>query len=224
MDENKPKETAYTRERIKLATMEGPPVAKEEAVSRSEESVDAAAAESQAEAREIAKSLAGQATEESSKPSRYSPVTISPEMAKRESSPASEFVGFLKQTKRVWLIVVGSIFGLMVLVTLVSRASQWAANSRERRHEQAVASVTPERLITRCGQPAEDVTKNAYPILMRTMTYPIGRNEGYVFEFSRTAEEKSDWVFLSMKDASGAKSYDTPDTQIAAMSCLDSRK
>lgn len=225
MDENKPKETAYTRERIKLATMEGPPVAKEEVVSPSEESVDAAAAaESQAEAREIAKSLAGQAGEESPKPSRYAPVTISPEMAKRESTPVTEFVEFLKQTKRVWLIVVGAIFGLFVVVTLVNRASQWAANSRERRHEQAVASVTPERLITRCGQPAEDVTNNAYPILMRTMTYPIGRNEGYVFEFSRTAEEKSDWVFLSMKDASGAKSYDTPDAQIAAMSCLDSRK
>jgi hypothetical protein len=49
------------------------------------------------------------------------------------------------------------------------------------------------------SQPVEDDTKEVYPILMRTMTYQISRKEASVFEFSRTAEEKSDWVFLSMR-------------------------
>ena len=62
-----------------------------------------------------------------------------------------------------------------------------------------------------------------YPILMRTMTYQVSRSETYTFDFSRTAEEKSDWVFLSMKDATG-KTYESPEEKIAAMSCLDSRK
>jgi hypothetical protein len=140
------------------------------------------------------------------------------------SSPVKEFVEFLKRTRRVWLIVAGAIFGLMAVVTAVERVTEWARNSRERRHEQAVASVTPESLVARCGQPGEDVTKDMYPILMRTMRYPSGRNEAFVFAFSRTAEEKSDWVFLSMKDESGVGSYDTPDAKIAAMSCLGSKK
>jgi hypothetical protein len=42
--------------------------------------------------------------------------------------------------------------------------------------------------------------------------------------FSRTAQEKSDWVFLAMKDESGARSYDTPETKIAALPCLNSKE
>ena len=58
---------------------------------------------------------------------------------------------------------------------------------------------------------------------MRTMTYRVSREETYIFDFSRTAEEQSDWVFLSMKDANG-RSYETAEEKVAAMSCLNSRK
>lgn len=183
---------------------------------------DTAVAERQAEAKEIAESLAGKATAERKKVSRYSPVTV-PGSAGRESTPVTEFVDFLKQTKRVWLMVVGAVVGLILLVTLAQRGFGWLSEKRERRHEQAVASTTPEHLLARCGQPSEDTTRNMYPILMRTITYQVSRSESYIFDFSRTAEDKSDWVFLSMKDGTG-KSYETPEEKIAAMSCLDSRK
>ena len=191
--------------------------------SSSSELTTAAIAERQAEAKEIAESLAGKPTAASAKHSRYSPVAVSPENLSGRSSPAAEFVGFLKQTKRVWLVVVGTIVGLIVLVTLAQRGFAWFSEKREQKREQAVASVTPEHLLTRCGQPLEDTTKNVYPILIRTMTYQISRNETYVFDFSRTAEENSDWVFLSMKDANG-KSYETAEEKVSAMSCLNSRK
>jgi hypothetical protein len=188
----------------------------------SREVTAAAVAERQAEAKEIAESIVGARAAGPAKASRYSPVTVSGSAA-RESSPASDFVDFLKQTKRVWLMVVGAIVGLILLVTLAQRGFAWFSKSRERKHEQAVASVTPEHLLARCGQPAEDTTRNLYPILMRTMTYQITRNEAYIFDFSRTAEEQSDWVFLSMKDANG-KSYETAEEKVGAMSCLNSRK
>ena len=60
-------------------------------------------------------------------------------------------------------------------------------------------------------------------ILVRTMSYQPERNQKIVLEFSRTAEEKSDWVFLSLKDESGARSYDTSETKVAALPCLDSK-
>lgn len=186
------------------------------------ESTAAAVAERQAEAREIAESIAGARSSEPAKSSRYSPVTL-PGSATHDSSPLNDFVDFLNQTKRVWLLVVGAIIGLILLVSLAQRGFGWLSKSRERKHEQAVASVTPEHLLARCGQPAEDTTRNMYPILMRTMTYQINREETYIFDFSRTAEDQSDWVFLSMKDANG-KSYETAEEKVAAMSCLNSRK
>jgi len=190
--------------------------------SSSSELAAAAIAERQAEAKEIAESLVGKRTAESPKQSRYSPVTVLPASAGGESS-AAKFVGFLKQTKRVWLMAVGAIVGLIVLATLTERGYAWFSEKRQRKQEQAVASVTPEHLLARCGQPLEDTTKNVYPILIRTMTYQISRNETYIFDFSRTAEENSDWVFLSMKDANG-KSYETAEEKVSAMSCLNSRR
>lgn len=136
----------------------------------------------------------------------------------------AESAKFLKRTRRVWLIVAVAIFGLMAVVSLVERVSERARKARERRHEQAVDSVTPNRLIARCGQPAEDITKDMYPILVRTMSYQPKDNEKLVLVFTRTAEEKSDWVFLAIKDEGGAWSYDTPEAQIAALPCLDSKK
>lgn len=191
--------------------------------SSSAERTAAVIAERQAEAKEIAESLAGKRTAESPKHSRYSRVTVLPGSTSGESFSVAELVGSLKRTKRVWLMAVGTIVGLIVLATVAERGYAWFSEKRERRQEHAVASVTPEHLRARCGQPLEDTTKSVYPILMRTMTYQMSRNETYIFDFSRTAEENSDWVFLSMKDSKG-KSYETAEEKVSAMSCLNSRK
>ena len=184
---------------------------------------EAAVAERQAEAKEIAEFLAGKDPLEPPAQSRYSPITIAPESNGAGASLAHDFVTFLNQTKRVWLIVVGASVGLILVITLLQRGFEWFGNLRERRHEQAVASVTPEHLLARCGQPVEDVTREVYPVLIRTMTYQVRSRETYILEFSRTAEEHSDWVFLSMKDVNG-KSYETPEEKVAGMSCLNSQK
>jgi hypothetical protein len=155
-------------------------------------------------------------------PSRYSPVTVNSTTG--SSSQLADFVAFLKRTWKVWLITVGVILGLVLVVTLLQRLTEMARNAQERRYEQAIASVTPEHLIARCGQPAEDVTKEVFPVVMRTIRYQSRGDETLVFTFSRTAEQRSDWVFLSMKDENGSRAFDTPDSKIAVLPCLDSRK
>jgi hypothetical protein len=112
----------------------------------------------------------------------------------------------------------------MVVVTVTTRMAERAKIAREKRQEQAVLDVIPENLIARCGPPAEDVTKEMYPVVLRMMSYQRGENEKIVFEFSRTAEAKSDWVFLSMKDQSGTGHFETPEAKIAALPCLDSKR
>lgn len=135
----------------------------------------------------------------------------------------AEISAFLKQTRRQSLTAAGAVFGLIALFVLVERTAVWYRDVRERRHELAVNTVTPERLIARCGAAEQDVSKAVYPILLRTMHYPARGNRTLTLAFSRTAEEKSDWVFLSMKDENGS-SYDTPDAKIATLPCLDSTK
>jgi hypothetical protein len=122
-----------------------------------------------------------------------------------------------------WLIAAGAILGLMVIVTLVERVSERFRDARELRHEEAVLNVTPQRLIARCGQPTEDATKEVFPLFIRMISYQR-KGKKLVLQFTRTAEETSDWVFLSMQDESGTRGYDSPDAKVAALPCLDSTK
>ena len=204
MNETEPKEPAYSGEQTKIT---GP---------NSLRSTTTATESSEAE-----KTV--------SKQTQTTQKVVTPEIRQtiRQTGAAgtmAEFAEFLKRTKHVWLIVAGAIFGVMTVVTVVTRMSERARNAREKRQEQAVLEVTPENLIARCGPPAEDVTKEMYPVVVRKMSYQRGENEKIVFEFSRTAEAKSDWVFLSMKDLSGARNVETTEAKIAALPCLDAKR
>ncbi len=201
MDEAKPGENIYSRERIETTSMQSP--------------ADVAKAPETAPV--------GTAASPQQAGFRMQIAALAAKVVSNGPGSLAELLQFLKKNRRAWLTLAAGVAGLLVLVMLTQRASDWLKDRRDRRQEQAVATVTPDRLIARCGQAAQDETKEIYPIVMRTMSYKRG-GEKLVMAFSRTAEEKSDWVFLSMQDATGANTYDTPQAKIAALPCLDSRK
>ena len=129
-----------------------------------------------------------------------------------------------KQARYMAGSVVLVIAGLLLAQFLIVKAARWFQQSRERRITKASDSVTPDRLIARCGAPAEDQTADIYPIVKRTINYKAGGQKMYVFTFTRTADEPQNWVLLSMRDSVGNVSYDTPEARVAALSCLDSSK
>jgi hypothetical protein len=202
MEETKQKESLYSGEPTKITgpdSLRGTPVPKESSGTQKA------------------------ATEETQTPPPSA--AVAPKISQAGGAGAmEEFAEFLERTKNVWLIAAGAVFGVMAVVTVTTRMAERAKIAREKRQEQAVLDVIPENLIARCGPPTEDVTKEVYPVVLRTMSYQRGENQKIVFEFSRTAEEKSDWVFLSMKDQSGTGRFDTPQAKIAALPCIDSRK
>jgi hypothetical protein len=198
MDDSKPQEPVYSKERLQLSCVDSP--------AETSEAANPAANEPPQATRMAALSGALQTAWDS------------------RDTALADLTAYLKRTWRLWLAVAAVVFGMMGTVTLAERASDWAKNRRERRHELAVATVTPEHLIARCGAATEDVTKEVFPIVMRTMSYQGEGNRKLVVAFSRTAEEKSDWVFLSMNDVNGGVSYESPDAKIDALPCLDSTR
>jgi hypothetical protein len=154
--------------------------------------------------------------------SRYSPVRIAG--PKTAESQLADFVAFLKRTWRIWAIAIGLFVGAILVIALLQKMTEMAKIAQQKRFDKAVASLTPDHLIARCGKPVEDVTKEVFPVVMRTIRYQPSRNETLLLTFSKTAEQQSDWVFLTMKDETGAKSFDTTESKISALSCLDSTK
>lgn len=125
--------------------------------------------------------------------------------------------------KRALLVAAGVLW--LILIWLgASKVLAWAKQTRENRRWTAVHNLTPDRLIARCGQPVEDNSKDLFPVVAREMSFNPRGNQTIVLAFSRTAEEGSSWVFMSMRDAAGTMQYDTPEAKIAALPCLDSQK
>jgi len=200
MDEIKPKETSYSGEATPVAPVSAP-------------------------AEMIAHALPAGNAGASQQGGQTSGIAGLVELASTNlPTSLAEFSAFLKHTKRVWLMAAGIVIGGAALVNLSARAAEWAKTSRERRQLHAMATLTPEHLYARCGAAVVDETKVVYPVLMRTISYQPRGGEKLVISFSRTAEEKSDWVFLSMQNENGAVIYDTPEAKIAALPCLDSKK
>ena len=115
---------------------------------------------------------------------------------------------------------VAGIAGVRVLIA----APEWFKQRRENRQFIAVNNLTPERLIARCGPPISDETRNLYPIVARDLSYKAETGGTILFKFSKTAEESSDWVFMSMQNSNDGKEYDSPVAKISALSCLDSKR
>jgi len=199
MDELKPKDTSYSGERAPVAPMSAPA----EVGVRVAPVVDAGGTAPAQQASGIAGLLE----------------------AARTNLPTSlaGIAAFVKRSKRVWLMTAGIIVGVAALVNLTARAAEWAKNARERRQLHAIATLTPENLFARCGAASEDVSKEVYPVVMRTLTYQPRGGEKLVISFSRTAEENSDWVFLSLQNENGVAIDSTPEARIAALPCLDSK-
>ncbi len=166
---------------------------------------------------------AGDAHVPQRQPGVYAPITVDAPSPAADSQLA-DFTAFLKRTWRIWAIAIGSFLGLILTITVLQRLNAMAHNAQVKRYDKAVGSLTPDRLIARCGQPESDVSKEVFPVVLRTVRYKPTFGDPLVFTFSKTAEQQSDWVFLTMTDESGAKSFDTPEAKIDAFSCLDSKK
>jgi hypothetical protein len=133
----------------------------------------------------------------------------------------------IKLTKEIVDIAVRVLLAIVALVAalfLVIQAAGWIERARERRITKATDAVTPDRLIARCGPPAEEVTTDVFPVVRRTMRYKASGQRTFIFTFTRSADEPQNWVFLSMKDSAGGASYETPEAKIFALPCLDSTK
>ena len=144
--------------------------------------------------------------------------------------PAEEPSGFaqvlksllaMQVSQRAWLVV-ATVFLVMTILLIFSFMPRRTVQTKPVDH--TLESITPELVMSRCGPPAEDVTKDLYPMMARTMSYKPTGLGSVVVEFTRTSEENSQWLFLSMKDGNGTIKYETAEMQFVALPCLALKK
>jgi hypothetical protein len=133
----------------------------------------------------------------------------------------------IKTNRQSWIMagtVVLVVGGLLLGQFLIMKTAQRFKEARVRRIQEATDSLTPDRLIARCGPSAEDETTDVFPVVRRTMRYKASGQRTMVLTFTRSADEPQNWVLLTIKDSVGGASYETPEAKISARPCLDSTK
>lgn len=125
--------------------------------------------------------------------------------------------------RRLFVMAIGVIAAVLAGNYLM-QVSRWTKRRREERQWTVVNNLTPDHLVARCGQPLADETKDLYPMVVRDMRYLASDKQTVVFKFSRTSEQGSDWVFMSMQNAASGSEYQTPMAKIMALGCLNSKK
>jgi hypothetical protein len=167
--------------------------------------------------------------EDIGKPAPSQPMK-SPAPPPLQAPPTEEPSGFaqfwksllaIQISQRTWLVVATVFLGMVVLLLFSFMPRRTVQNKPA---DRTLESITPEMVAARCGLPAEDVTKDLYPMISRTMSYKPTGVGSVVLEFTRTSEENSQWLFLSMKDGNGTIKYETPEMQFAALPCLAPKK
>lgn len=163
-------------------------------------------------------------TEPLSEPAETTEVS-QPAQPRGAYNPISPAITKKKSFGQILLYVAAAFLGFLALDFLV-QIPRWMNASHVRRVQRIVDTVTPASVITSCGQPLEDVTKDLYPMISRRMTFNSRKADSgkVVLFFSRTSEENSQWLYSSMHDETGTTSYNTPDEQMAALPCLASTK
>jgi hypothetical protein len=130
----------------------------------------------------------------------------------------------MKITDQRLLVMTAGVIVAVVAARYLLLLPGWMKQRKEERQWTVVSNLTPDRLLSRCGQPLADDTRDLYPIVARDMRYLAIGGQTIVFKFSRTSEQGSEWLFTAMQDASSGAKYETPAAKITALSCLDSSK
>src|SRR5713101_1079481 len=95
----------------------------------------------------------------------------------------------LVRLAKLALPIAGVLFAVLLAGMGIQKGVSWIIRNRDNRQWLAVNNLTPERLLARCGQPAEDKTHLVFPVVTREIRYTSGGGRNVVLAFSRTAEE-----------------------------------
>src|SRR5262249_3981143 len=138
MDESKPKENTYSRDRLETASIQAP--AETTKAPEPSETTTPPPPTPEPDIRVQIADLAGK-------------------VGSNWPRSLAECPAVLKRTRHIWLTLAVGVAALMALSILTQQGAEWFKERRELRQEKAIATVTPEHLIARCGRAAQDETK-----------------------------------------------------------------
>jgi hypothetical protein len=82
--------------------------------------------------------------------------------------------------KRFITICFALVFGILATDMIVKSNQKWESNA-----DRTVRTLTPDILVSHCGQPATDISSGT----SRRMFYPIHKSAGLIFTFIRRSGE-----------------------------------
>ncbi len=126
-----------------------------------------------------------------------------------------------KFMKHFLIISLALFSGILATAVIVRSNQKWQDKA-----DYTMRTLTPEILISHCGQPATDISSGS----SRRMFYPVGKSVGLIFTFTRTADPRWAYSSFHMGSVKGKELMPIEDVNesqnwaIIEMPCLEGKK
>jgi hypothetical protein len=127
----------------------------------------------------------------------------------------------MKPQNRMIAAVLALGLVMVMAIAVATKAPAWRKKAQQRRQENLLAQLTPEKAIALCGKPIQDETQTSPPPPTRRMIIRNDYSLAVELDFTASPSDPENWRLTAIQDPSGEIKYQTSATQIGVLPCLD---
>jgi hypothetical protein len=127
----------------------------------------------------------------------------------------------MKPQNRMIAAVLALGLVMVMAIAVATKAPAWRKKAQQRRQENLLAQLTPEKAIALCGNPIQDETQTTPPAPTRRLIIRNDYSLAVELDFTASPSDPQNWRLTAIQDPSGEIKYQTSATQIGVLPCLD---
>ena len=118
----------------------------------------------------------------------------------------------------------GIVIVVAITVTAVVKGPKWARKAEVWHYGYILERLTPAQAVELCGKPVLDERESKEGMLRRRMILRNNYALAVELDFAAPANEAEKWKLTEMQDPSGEIKYESRESQIGVLPCLDKKE
>jgi hypothetical protein len=118
----------------------------------------------------------------------------------------------------------GIVLVVAIGVTAVVKGPKWAHKAEVWHYGYILERLTPAQTVELCGKPILDERETKEGTIRRRMIVRNNYALAVELDFAAPANEAEKWKLAGIQDPSGEIKYESPESQIDVLPCLDKKE
>jgi hypothetical protein len=118
----------------------------------------------------------------------------------------------------------GIVIVVAITVTAAVKGPKWARKAEVWHYGYILERLTPAQAVELCGKPVLDERESKEGMIQRRMILRNNYALAVELDFAAPANEAEKWKLTAMQDPSGEIKYESRESQIGVLPCLDKKE